>query len=239
MNEVRELADYTDDRGNRIIYENGAVPNAKVVIRFRGERNTLRIQPGAKVVELSVDFPGDGGLVEIGATSKPRKGILLSARVGHESTVSIGANVGFETRGFVSASEGASVTIGEDCMIATAIELRADDSHAIYDVRTGKRANPSRSIRIGDHVWLGKNVVVMAGVTIGDGSIIGFRSIVTRDVPNNCVAAGAPARVVRRDVAWERPGLWARKPGIDGLGPGETKNDEWWNLTEEDAAEFE
>ncbi|WP_313477375.1 polysaccharide pyruvyl transferase family protein [Microbacterium sp.] len=236
VQEIRELAEYADDRGNRIFYEKGAVPNAKFFVRFRGERNTLRIHRGAKIVDLKADFVGDDGLLEIEATTKPRKGILLTARLGYECTVSIGPDTGFETPAFISAAEGASVTIGEDCMFATAVELRVDDSHAIYDVRTGKRANPSRDISIGNHVWLGKHVVVMSGATIGDGSVIGFRSIVTRDIPNNCVAAGAPARVVRRDVAWERPLLAGRRPGVDELGPGEKKTESWWNLTEVEAA---
>ena len=54
------------------------------------------------------------------------------------------------------------------------------------------------SVVIGNNVWLGNNVCVMPGVTIGDGAIIGANSVVTHDVPAYAVAAGIPARVVKR-----------------------------------------
>lgn len=237
MRKLQELKPYTDENGNLIEYGGEPLADATVSVVFRGSGNTLRVAEGAKIRHLAVDFSGDGGLVTIGATTQPRTGLRFSIRLGHECTVTIGDNVGCETRAFVRVSEGASVHIGEDCMFAANIEIRADDSHAIYDVRTGRRANPARTIRIGEHVWLGKNVVVMSGATIGDGSVVGFRSIVTRDIPNNCVAAGAPARVVRRDVAWERPVLSFRRPGIDGVPERERRSEKWWNLTEEDEAE--
>lgn len=233
MPKLTALVAYQDDAGNRVIYEGAALPKASISIEFRGKNNTLRVAPGAKIVDLAIDFSGDDGTVDVGTTSKSRAGIRFSARLGHESSFVVGENVGFENRAFVRASEGAEVIIGEDCMLAANIELRADDTHAIYDVRTGKRANPSRSIHIGEHVWLGKNAVVMGGVTIGNGAVVGFRSVVTRSIPNNCVAAGVPARVVRRDVAWERPVLSFRKPGVDGLSPDETKSEQWWNLTDD------
>lgn len=233
LHQLQGLKNYADDSGNAVVYDGESPADGSVSITFRGSGNLLKVARGAKIVHLAVDFSGNDGVIEIGATTKPRTGLRFSIRIGHECTVAIGDNVGCETRTFIRASEGASVSIGEDCMFASAIELRADDSHAIYDVRTGKRANPARSIHIGEHVWLGKSVVVMAGVTIGSGSVVGFRSVVTRDIPNNCVAAGSPARVVRRDIAWERPLLSYRRPGIEGLAKGEQKSERWWALTEE------
>ena len=52
-------------------------------------------------------------------------------------------------------------------------------------------------IHIGKNVWLGANVTVLPGVTIGDGSIIAAGAVVTRDVPENMIAAGVPAKVIR------------------------------------------
>ncbi|WP_344774499.1 acyltransferase [Gryllotalpicola kribbensis] len=234
MQQLFELKPYADDRGNVVVYGGQLEPGAKVRVSFRGSGNVLKIADTAKVVDLAAEFAGDNGRIDISETSKPRTGLRLNIRVGHESSVAIGANVGCETRMFVSASEGASVVVGEDCMIATGVELRTDDSHAIYDVRSRKRVNPARSITIGEHVWLGKSVVVMGGVTIGSGSVVGFRSIVTRDIPNNCVAVGAPTRVVRRNVAWERPVLAYRAPNVSGLAPGEVRTARYWKLTSTD-----
>lgn len=234
MGVLRELTSYEDEHGNSVRYEGVSLPNAKVSITFQGKNNQLVIHAGAKIVELTVIFAGDGGLAEIGSTVKPRTGLRFAMRLGHASTVTIGEDVGCETRTFICVSEGQRVRIGRDCMIATAVELRADDSHAIYDVGFGRRVNPARSIDVGDHVWLGKSVAVMAGASIGDGSVIGYRSIVTKKIPNNCVAVGAPARVVRRNVAWERPLLAAREPGVPGLPEGHAKSEAWWQETEVD-----
>jgi tetrahydrodipicolinate N-succinyltransferase len=111
--------------------------------------------------------------------------------------------------------------------------VRADDGHPIFDVRTGLRVNPSRSITIGDHVWLGRFATVLGGVSIGEGTVIGYGSVVTRNIPNNCVAAGSPARVVRRDIAWERPHLSLVRPYYKP-DASTIKRSTYWNLTKEE-----
>jgi acetyltransferase-like isoleucine patch superfamily enzyme len=60
------------------------------------------------------------------------------------------------------------------------------------------RGAPARPIHIGRNVWIGFDCVVLPGVTIGDGSIVGARSVVAQDVPPYTVAAGNPARVIRK-----------------------------------------
>ena len=53
-------------------------------------------------------------------------------------------------------------------------------------------------VRIGDDVWLGGNVTVLPGVTIGNNVVVGAGAVVTRDVPDNCVVCGVPARMVKQ-----------------------------------------
>ena len=64
--------------------------------------------------------------------------------------------------------------------------------------------NPKKDITIGNHVWIGAHANVLKGVTLYDGSIVGFGSVLTKNVPPRCVAAGNPAVVVKKDVLWER-----------------------------------
>lgn len=61
------------------------------------------------------------------------------------------------------------------------------------DTRSGRDAD----VYIGDNVWLGYGVVVLKGVTIGENSVIGARSVVTHDIPANVIAAGNPCKVIR------------------------------------------
>ena len=60
-----------------------------------------------------------------------------------------------------------------------------------------RQLTAGQAVIIENNVWLGDNVVVMPGVTIGHGSIIGSLSVVTHDVPPECIAVGSPARVIK------------------------------------------
>lgn len=73
---------------------------------------------------------------------------------------------------------------------------------SIFDANTGARINPSRGIVIHDRVWIAEKVTVLKGVTIGSDTIIASNSIVTKPIPDSVIAAGAPARVVRKGVRW-------------------------------------
>lgn len=236
MIQLRTLEPYSDDQGNEIVYE-GPVIDKMIDIRFKGKNNRLVISAKAGIKDLLITFTGNGGLIEIDETTKPRAGLRFELRCGHDSHITIGSNVGCAGRAFVSAVEGVSVSIGADVMFAKNVEVRGDDTHPIFDVASRRRTNPSRPIVIGEHVWLAKHVVVMGGVTVGNGSVIGFRSIVTSSIPNNVVAVGAPARVVRRDIAWERPEVVHRLPGEEYPREGE-RSSAYWNLTVEPESRF-
>jgi acetyltransferase-like isoleucine patch superfamily enzyme len=87
----------------------------------------------------------------------------------------------------------ASIRIGDDVMLAERCLITDADWHDVHHrIFPGKKA----PVRIGNNVWLGDSVTVCKGVTIGDNSVIGAGSVVTRDVPENTIAAGNPARVI-------------------------------------------
>lgn len=86
-----------------------------------------------------------------------------------------------------------SVRIGDNCMLAEGCFVTDADWHDVYHrIYPGKCA----PVRIGDNVWLADGVTVCKGVRIGDNSIVGAASVVTRDIPENCIAAGNPARPI-------------------------------------------
>jgi acetyltransferase-like isoleucine patch superfamily enzyme len=82
--------------------------------------------------------------------------------------------------------------------------LSVSDMHSIVSVETGERLNPGGSVMVGDHVWLGVGCRIMKAVRIGAGSVIGAGAIVTRDIPPNALAAGAPAEVTKTGITWTR-----------------------------------
>jgi lipopolysaccharide O-acetyltransferase len=75
-----------------------------------------------------------------------------------------------------------------------------------------QRALVTAPVKIGDRVWLGENVVVLSGVSIGAGSIIGANSVVTKDVASNTICAGVPARLIRKYN--DEPGCWEHSRGM-------------------------
>lgn len=86
------------------------------------------------------------------------------------------------------------IIIGEKVMFGPAVTI-ATVGHPIKpDMRKYMYAAP---VRIGDNVWIGANVTICPGVAIGENSVIGAGSVVTKDVPANCVAAGNPCKVIR------------------------------------------
>jgi acetyltransferase-like isoleucine patch superfamily enzyme len=229
MTVVTELEAYADERNNKIIYS--GKPIANVRIKFIGSGNTLVVANPTRLAMLIVDFDCDNGRLEIGASrGVPR--FRAAIKIGQDSTVLIGTNVSSTSRVRMSATEGTTIKIGDDVMFSTDNQVRADDAHPIFDVDTGRRVNVSTSITIGDHVWLARTAAVLAGGRIGAGSVIGYGAVVTRHIPNNCIAVGIPAKVIKRNIAWERPHLSRAKPYYKPDASTITKSTKYWRRTE-------
>jgi maltose O-acetyltransferase len=110
------------------------------------------------------------------------------------ATLEIGAGTFVNYGGSIAASQ--LVRIGPHCSIGTHAIIMDSDFHRLEPDRRYERPD-SAPIVLEENVWLGARVIVLKGVTIGTGSVIGAGSVVTRDVPPLCLAAGVPARVIR------------------------------------------
>ena len=88
------------------------------------------------------------------------------------------------------------VYIGNNVMIAPNVTITATGHPVDPDLRKGG-AQFSIPVKIGNDVWIGSNVVILPGITVGDNSVIGAGSVVTKDIPSNVVAVGNPCRVLR------------------------------------------
>lgn len=89
-----------------------------------------------------------------------------------------------------------NIYVGNNVMIGPNVVL-CSGTHPIEPELRRKQAQYNLSVKVEDNVWIGANCVVMPGVTIGENSVIGAGSIVTRDIPANVVAIGSPCKVVR------------------------------------------
>lgn len=221
-----ERAELRDGRGNRVI---APVALSNLTTLFKGSNCTLEIHPLARLGPLAIEFHGSNAQCRIGPAG-PAGSFSATIRLGEDCVVEIGAGVTTTARAFIATSEGARVIVGDDCMLASDVQLRGDDAHPIFDIHTGLRINPAEDIVIGAHVWLAYAVRCLGGARIGDGSVIGMDSLVTGPIPNNCVAVGTPARVIRRDVAWERPHLSMAQPAYKPHGDCIARSS-YWNPT--------
>ena len=116
--------------------------------------------------------------------------------------ISIGQNV--QINDMVHISGIKSINIGNNTLIASRVYI-SDHDHGSYEgsdqsdpeIIPIKRELFAEPIVIKDNVWIGENVSILKGVCIGLSSIIGANSVVTKDIPDYCIAVGSPARVVK------------------------------------------
>ncbi|MCD7973184.1 MAG: sugar O-acetyltransferase [Candidatus Azobacteroides sp.] len=92
--------------------------------------------------------------------------------------------------------DGAKVTIGKNTFIAPNVSIYTA-GHPLDVEQRNQGLEYAYPVAIGDNVWIGGNVVVLPGVTIGNNAVIGAGSIVTKDIPENALAMGNPCKVVR------------------------------------------
>lgn len=194
-------------RDNRVECSRGLL--TRVRIRIEGNNNRIEIGEKSRLANLDILIRGNGNKLRIGPGCAIAAGKIKLEDEG--SVVEIGAGTTIE-EAYLGAYEGVSIILGADCMLASAVGLRAGDMHSILDKATGKRLNPSQNIVLGDHVWLARGVTVLKGVTIGAGSVIGAQALVTDDIPAGSLAAGSPARVLRSGITWDRRRLAVSPP---------------------------
>jgi acetyltransferase-like isoleucine patch superfamily enzyme len=136
------------------------------------------------------------GRLEVGPEVLFEPGVWITAP--GEARVRIGAG-SFLNQGVMVASEQL-VEIGEHCMLANGCFV-SDANHRFDDPEkpiTWQGFQSKGPTRIDDNCWLGANVVVTSGVSIGERCVIGANSVVTHDIEPCSIAAGLPARVLKR-----------------------------------------
>lgn len=97
----------------------------------------------------------------------------------------------------------AKVTIGDNCQLAPNVAIYTA-GHPVHPETRNTMYEYGISVSIGDNVWIGGNTVVCPGVHIGNNVVIGAGSVVTRDIPDDTVAAGNPCRVIRKITEADR-----------------------------------
>jgi len=126
-----------------------------------------------------------------GLTIRSQKHNMVEISCGSGAKLHFGRNV-FLNQG-VRIACTTEVNIGDNALIGDETVILDSDYHGVSGGET-----KSASVRIERDVWLGTRVIVLRGVTIGEGCVVGAGSVVTRSLPPRSFAAGVPARVIRK-----------------------------------------
>ena len=114
--------------------------------------------------------------------------------------VDYGSHITVGARTFINAGltalDVARVSIGADCQIGPHVQLLTA-THPLDPQPRRDKLEAAKPITIGDNVWLGGGAIILPGVSIGENSVIGAGTVVTKDIAANCVAVGNPARVIK------------------------------------------
>lgn len=180
------------------------------------------MHPSIKSVQGNLDFGGDGNevffgeycvfrgeIISMGENAKTiihggQHAMTLQAFVYSGAVLEIGkGTTAYGLRTWVS--EEKTLKIGQHCLFSEGVTIRTTDHHSIFDLESHELLNHPASVTIEDHVWIGQDVAVLKGVTIGRGAIIGAKALVSKAVPPKELWSGTPARMIRQRVSWLDP----------------------------------
>jgi acetyltransferase-like isoleucine patch superfamily enzyme len=161
----------------------------------------LKLRFGRRLQTDGLAFVGPGVKLQIGRDATVHLGrwswIGHGCKIrAHEGEVRIGAKTVLGQEVTISAFQ--HVSIGRECIVADRVML-IDFDHGVVEVERPIREQGiyKRDVRLGNNVWVGYGACFLRGVTVGDNTVIGTYAVVNRDVPDNAVVAGVPARIVR------------------------------------------
>lgn len=169
-----------------------------------GENNEIIIGNGTHMEKTRIRIRGNNNRIVFGEECYVGSNCSFWME-GNNIQITVGSNSTFTLQCHFNAQEDNSyIKIGNDCMFSNKIIVRTSDSHPIYDIETGKRINESKPVIINNHVWIAPDTKIMKGAIIGEGSIIGSNTMVSKVIPENSLAVGMPAKIVKSNVSWSR-----------------------------------
>lgn len=180
---VKDLRIKVDNPDNKINIDKSVKLN-DVGIFIEGKNNELIVKKNSELESTYIIIRGDNNRVILG-----------------EHTLAIG---GLWGDFILNCKNSHTVEIGNDCIISGGVIIRNSDGHDIIDISNNK-VNKETDISIGNHVWIAEDVTILKGAGIGNNSIIGTKSVVTKKFNDNKVLAGVPAIVLK-----ELDGTWVR-----------------------------
>ena len=173
-------------------------------IEIIGSNNTITLTPETTFKSSKIIIDANNANISFG-TSPEINNLSVFVRLGKNQKLKWG-NGSTITGGYVELCEtDAAVTIGQDCMIGWHVSIVATDFHTVLDKKSIRVLNGPGNVVIGNKCWIGHGVRLLKNANIPDNTIVGAESVVTKKFKDNyTVIAGNSAKVVKRNVCWDR-----------------------------------
>ncbi|GFI47277.1 polysialic acid O-acetyltransferase [Lachnospiraceae bacterium] len=180
-------------------------------IDIQAENNMIYCEKGVRLLNCKITFVGQGNLVYLCSNCYD---YCLNVRIYNNSVFFIDENNYMNGLLNVLVQEHQNIVIGKGGAFSYGINIMTADGHLIYDIQSGDRLNDSKSVFIGDHVWIGQFATILKGTIIGSGSVVGSNSLVTgKEIASNTIYGGIPANEIKRNIFWKSdcPNLFDEK----------------------------
>ena len=189
---------FSGKKGNRFQFSGVKLKKTKVFIF--GIDNSIKVGAHSLLSKCNINILGNRCSVEIGKNTTLNKVTIWLED--DDTSVFIGDNVLMMGDNHIASTEGKKITIGDRCLFSSDISIRSGDSHSILNGK-GERINYAADVTLGEHVWVGNKVILLKGCCIGNDSVIGSGSVVTKDFASNTVIAGNPAKSIKNNINWD------------------------------------
>lgn len=185
----------------KIKFSNGGSLFKKCNFISKGKNNNICCKEGNTFKNCKFYISGSNNRIIVGA-----KNHFNSVQFFIEDSnniIVIGDNNIFSGKTQLASIEGTEIHIGNECLFSQEIYVVTGDSHSMLDMN-GHRTNPSNSIYIGNHVWVGYGANICKGVIIGNDSVVAKLSLVNKTFnQNNILIGGVPARILKDKINWD------------------------------------
>lgn len=198
---------------NEVIFEKNLGDLTKSKISIVGKYNKVIFNGRVNVKgSLVINVIADSCTVVFGkdiTINRDLQILILPAGSGcasYNNSVYIGNECFFNgSCSLILAENNNHIHIGESCLFAHNITINTSDSHPVFSIESGERLNDSASVKIGNHVWVGSSAHFLKGSGVGNNSVVGAHSVVTKFFGESNIAIGGnPARVVRKEIDWRQ-----------------------------------
>lgn len=199
-----------ENTGNRV-YSLGApheIPG-KIQIIFREVSNSVVFLGKNLKGAISISVHGSDSLIYIGNNCQLKDLAIRSFQ--SNDVIVVGNQVTTTSKNVWISGNGAgqakpSLLIGDDCMFSYDVVLRNSDGHPVISMEDDRQLNqPSASLVIEPHVWIGERTAILKDVVIGACSVVALGAVVTKSMPRQSLISGVPAKAARMDgKIWSR-----------------------------------